>query len=81
MGLKLFKKKTAYTETDHTPVDMKTTVKEDGNLEIVSKNFTMTTNTLTSKSAEETAATWTCWGCGHINTGDTCQVCGKSKIK
>jgi rubrerythrin len=83
MGLKFWKKKKENTVVN-TASDVKTIVNENGNVEIVSKNFTITTNS-TSKLAspmpgsEPEGDTWTCWGCGHSNTGDTCTVCGKKK--
>ncbi len=65
----------------------KGTVNPNGHVEIVSKNFTMTTNPNTKKTKSEDAstvissATWICWGCGHTNTEDICSVCGKKRTK
>ncbi len=62
----------------------KAAVNPNGPVEIVSKNFTMTTNPNTTRltSDDRTApslSTWICWGCGHSNTDDICPVCGKKK--
>ena len=54
-------------------------VDKDGNVEIVSKNFTMTTSQQPKKEAE--ASEWTCWGCGHVNSGEVCEVCGKKRVQ
>ncbi|MGN0396251.1 MAG: hypothetical protein ACI4EF_12880 [Coprococcus sp.] len=59
-------------------------VNPNGPVEIVSKNFTMTTNPNTTRltSADKTGPapdTWICWGCGHTNTDNVCPVCGKKK--
>ena len=44
MGIKFIKKKKSEVAAANTLADLKTTVDKDGNVEIVSKNFTMTTS-------------------------------------
>ncbi len=85
MGLKFMKKKQAAKQTaSATLSDAQTTMDKDGNVEIKAKNFTMTTNQsskLGKKESAEVSETWTCWGCGHSNTGEICSVCGKKKTR
>jgi rubrerythrin len=85
MSFKFWKKKNEKNVTN-TASDVETRVNKDGNVEIVSKNFTITpnlTSKLTSSMLESMSEgeTWTCWGCGHTNTEDICPVCGKKKIQ
>lgn len=89
MGLKFMKKKQAGIQpTSSTLSDAQTRMDKDGNVEIVAKNFTMTTNqtsklskkvAATPSSNEGTTETWTCWGCGHVTTTEICPICGKKK--
>lgn len=82
MGIKFIMKKKSELAGTNCSSDIKTTVNKDGHVEIVSKNFTMTTNQQAKKDTEDTSApTWTCWGCGHVNTADTCEVCGKKRVQ
>jgi len=78
MGIKFIKKKKSEVAAANTLADLKTTVDKDGN-EIVSKNFTMTTSQQPKKGTE--ASEWTCWGCGHVNSGEVCEVCGKKRVQ
>lgn len=91
MGLKFMKKKQAGIQpTSSTLSDAQTRMDKNGNVEIVAKNFTMTTNQSSKLSKKEAAGTvnaastteaWTCWGCGHESTTEICPVCGKKKTK
>ena len=76
MGIKFIKKKKSEVAAANTLADLRTTVDKDGN---VSKNFTMTTSQQPKKEAE--ASEWTCWGCGHVNSGEVCEVCGKKRVQ
>ena len=69
------KKKNISSDTTPAAADIKTTLDEDGNVEIVSKNF---------KLAEQPSSegdTWICWGCGQPTDQDICPVCGKKRTK
>ena len=79
MGKKFIKKKKSEVAAANTLADLRTTVDKDGNVEIVSKNFTMTTSQQPKKEAG--ASEWTCWGCGHVNSGEVCEVCGKKRVQ
>lgn len=68
-------------------IGVKGTVNPNGPVEIVSKNFTMTTNPNTKKltchdsTSVNEHVKWVCWGCGHTNSDDVCSVCGKKRTK
>lgn len=79
MGIKFIKKKKGEVVAANVPADLKTTVDKDGNVEIVSKNFTMTTSQQPKREPE--TVEWICWGCGHVNSGDVCEVCGKKRVQ
>lgn len=79
MGIKFIKKKKSEVAAANTSADLKTTVDKDGNVEIISKNFTMTTNQQPKRETE--TVEWTCWGCGHVNNGEVCEVCGKKRVR
>ena len=79
MGIKFIKKKKSEVAAASTLADLNTTVDKDGYDEIVSKNFTMTTSQQPKKGTE--ASEWTCWGCGHVNSGVVCEVCGKKRVQ
>lgn len=89
MGLKFIKKKQAGNQpTSSALSDAQTRMDKDGNVEIVAKNFTMTTNQSSKLSKKEktdttdttgTTESWTCWGCGRVSTTAICPVCGKKK--
>ena len=34
-----------------------------------------------SADLKTTVDKWTCWGCGHVNSGDVCEVCGKKRVQ
>ena len=82
MALNIFNKK---NKSEKSNCGSKGAVNPNGPVEIVSKNFTMTTNPNTKRLTSEDAnvvskaAEWTCWGCGHSCTEDICPVCGKKK--
>lgn len=75
------KKKKSKPAEDATLTDMQTTLDENGNVEIVSKNFKMKPTQKTSEGTTETGDTWICWGCGQPTSQDVCPVCGKKRIK
>lgn len=78
MAIKFIKKKRAEAQPLSPEIPgAKTKIDKNGNVEIVAKNFTMTTRNTEVLTAE----TWECWGCGHTNTGDICLVCGKERIR
>ena len=56
MGIKFIKKKKSEVAVANTLADLKTTVDKDGNVEIVSKNFTMTTRKQRLQSGHAGAA-------------------------
>ena len=81
MGFGFGKKKKAKPADDAALSGMQTTLDEDGNVEIVSKNFKMKPTQKPSTDTESSGSTWICWGCGQPTSQDVCPVCGKKKIK
>lgn len=81
MGFGFGKKKKGKSD-DVTPLNgMQTKMGEDGNVEIVSKNFKMKPTQKPASETEDNGDTWICWGCGQPTNQDICPVCGKKKIK
>ncbi len=81
MGFGFGKKKKGKSD-DVTPLNgMQTKMGEDGNVEIVSKNFKMKPTQKPASETEDKSDTWICWGCGQPTNQDICPVCGKKKIK
>lgn len=81
MGFGFGKKKKGKSD-DVTPLNgMQTKMDEDGNVEIVSKNFKMKPTQKPASETEDKGDTWICWGCGQPTNQDICPVCGKKKIK
>ena len=54
---------------------------EDGNVEIVSKNFKMKPTQKLAEQPSSEGDTWICWGCGQPTDQDICPVCGKKRTK
>jgi len=63
------------------PQIIKTTLDEDGNVEIVSKNFKMKPTQKLEEQPSSEGDTWICWGCGQPTDQDICPVCGKKTHK
>ncbi len=81
MGFGFGKKKKTKPAEDAALSGMQTKLDEDGNVEIVSKNFKMKPTQKLSTDAESSSDTWICWGCGQPTNQDVCPVCGKKRIK
>ena len=81
MGFGFGKKRKSKPAEDATLTGMQTTLDENGNVEIVSKNFKMKPTQKASDGTTETGDTWICWGCGQPTSQDVCPVCGKKRIK
>ncbi len=71
------KKKNISSDTTPAAADIKTTLDEDGNVEIVSKNFKMKPTQKLAEQPSSEGNIWICWGCGQPTDQDICPVCGK----
>lgn len=81
MGFGFGKKKKNKPAEDSGMSGIQTTLDENGNVEIVSKNFKMKPTQKPSEETTETGCTWICWGCGQPTDLDVCPICGKKRIK
>lgn len=81
MGFGFGKKKKNKPAEDSGMSGIQTTLDENGNVEIVSKNFKMKPTQKPSEETTETGYTWICWGCGQPTDHDVCPICGKKRIK
>ena len=75
------KKKNISSDTTPAAADIKTTLDEDDNVEIVSKNFKMKPTQKLAEQPSSEGDTWICWGCGQPTDQDICPVCGKKRTK
>lgn len=77
-GFKRIKKNSEYV--DFTP-KVETVINKEGNIELKSKNFTITASSKPDTESSSVNISWQCWGCGNINTEPVCPVCGKKRAK
>lgn len=78
---KFFGNKKKNTSNSVGNVKTETIIDQNGDISIVSKNFTITTNQAKKETSSTVSPSWTCWGCGRVTTEDPCPVCGKKRIR
>ena len=65
------KKKNISSDTTPAAADIKTTLDEDGNVEIVSKNFKMKPTQKLAEQPSREGDTWICWAVRNAQSNNT----------